>query len=406
MRRHFALALATLALIAPSCSDDTRNPIILGNDLNDGGGTGFVAPSDAGADAEGGLIQYCPSNRCPEGHVTCPESQFACDVDLQTDTMNCGACGATCFQGSNSSLFECVAGTCVLHCAIGPTYLDCDGIPDNGCEVRPNTNENCGACGHVCSDPANPCVEAHPDTYQCGCPSNERYCPADAEHDESYCVTHDDDNNCGACGHACDPKGDGTKPSFPNEYFGCLADKCNNPKCQDDYADCDGNPLNGCEAYMVSDTDCGGCGRACAAGQKCAEQFGQPFCACPPGETFCGSCPQLCNEAGCFDLPCQGACFDLTSDVNACGSCDVACNSGPATIPVCSYGTCGKRCPDGRADCNGNESDGCEVRTDTDPGNCGGCGIQCDAVAGQACVGGRCVVEPCDQVPSDSGVAR
>jgi hypothetical protein len=68
---------------------------------------------------------------------------------------------------------------------------------------------------------------------------------------------------------------------------------------------------------------------------------------------------------------------------------------------VCNYGTCSRHCIDGRADCNGNPSDDCETNIDNDPENCGGCGIVCDAVAGQACVGGRCVVEPCN---SDGGV--
>ena len=58
-------------------------------------------------------------------------------------------------------------------------------------------------------------------------------------------------------------------------------------------------------------------------------------------------------------------------------------------------------CNEGRADCNNSQSDGCEVNIDSDPRNCGACGHVCDAVAGQACVAGRCVVEPCAQ---DAGV--
>ncbi|AKU95633.1 hypothetical protein AKJ09_02297 [Labilithrix luteola] len=57
---------------------------------------------------------------------------------------------------------------------------------------------------------------------------------------------------------------------------------------------------------------------------------------------------------------------------------------------------CRLDCGTGRANCNGNQSDACETNIDSDPNNCGGCGITCNAVAGQACVQGRCVVEPCD----------
>jgi hypothetical protein len=402
-------AATVFAVLAASCSDNARDPIILGNDLNDAsGGPVFVDPSEAGADAEGGLIEYCASSKCPEGHVTCPGSYFACDVDLQTDIRNCGACGVNCPQPSNAETFECVAGSCVMHCNIGPTYLDCDGVSDNGCEIQPNTNDNCGACGNVCADPAKPCIEVHPDDFACGCPGGTRLCPPNDENAINHCVKNDDDKNCASCGDVCDPAGDGTKPSFDNTYFGCENSECGNLKCVDGYANCDGDLLNGCEASLASDDNCGGCGKPCGAGQKCSLGLdGRAFCACPDNTTFCGFCPKICTDAGCVELGCIGSCRDLTSDVNACGSCAVSCDVGsPFAEPVCSYGSCQERCPDGRADCNGNTSDGCEVTTQTDPSNCGGCGIKCDAIAGQACVGGRCVVEPCGPITSDGGAAK
>jgi hypothetical protein len=57
---------------------------------------------------------------------------------------------------------------------------------------------------------------------------------------------------------------------------------------------------------------------------------------------------------------------------------------------------------EGRADCNGNLEDSCEVKIDSDPYNCGACGVVCDAVAGQACVHGRCAVEPCPEQDAGS----
>jgi hypothetical protein len=126
---------------------------------------------------------------------------------------------------------------------------------------------------------------------------------------------------------------------------------------------------------------------------------GSRYCGCPEGETFCGSCKsdgtytaQL-PDGGTLEavLPviCTGVCNNLTKDPLNCGVCGAVCTDG-----TCEFGSCVKRCPYGRADCDGNPD--CEVNTLSDPANCGGCGIACDAVAGQACVGGKCVVEPCD----------
>jgi hypothetical protein len=117
------------------------------------------------------------------------------------------------------------------------------------------------------------------------------------------------------------------------------------------------------------------------------------MCACPPGETYCpGDCRGPAPE------DCTGSCVDLKSDKQNCGACGATCSWGAnATLyPLCEYGSCVFRCIEGFADCNGSAEDYCEVNTDTDPNNCGACGHACDVVAGQACVHGRCAVEPCD----------
>lgn len=45
-------------------------------------------------------------------------------------------------------------------------------------------------------------------------------------------------------------------------------------------------------------------------------------------------------------------------------------------------------CSPGRADCDAQSLNGCEVDTDNDPRNCGACGTSC--LAGEKCVSGRC----------------
>ena len=398
----FTLPLvAMLAWLFGGCGD---SDVVIAETNEGGPPLSFTAPDAEPASVEAGLTSYCPSNRCPEGHTTCLSSYFPCDVDLKTDRHNCGACGVTCPEANASETYDCVEGRCVMTCNVGPTrYLDCDGVPDNGCETRPDTDLNCGACGVKCTDPAKPCIRLSFGSYQCGCPAPSILCPAN-EFQPAHCVDRNDDKNCGACGNVCDPEGDGGRAD-DHTYYGCDNGTCGHLKCAQGYANCDGEVTNGCETSLVSDASCGGCGNACAPGTKCAlGRDGQPFCACPDNKTFCAFCPQLCNDEGvCIELPCIGSCHDLTSDVSACGSCDVACDElMPAAEPYCSFGKCKQRCADGRADCNGNTTDGCEVNTMSDPQNCGACGVACDAIAGQACVDGRCMVEPCDEV-TDGG---
>jgi hypothetical protein len=70
-------------------------------------------------------------------------------TNIQTDPNNCGACGTNCGAFQNG-VGGCQSGTCaVFSCNAG--YADCDKNPSNGCEVNLQTDaRNCGACGNVC----------------------------------------------------------------------------------------------------------------------------------------------------------------------------------------------------------------------------------------------------------------
>lgn len=384
MRFRFAWPLLALPLVAfaPSCSSRTS----LGPGENPGDPRGFGA-ADGGDDdaaAERGLISYCPSSKCPAGWTTCPSSRFPCDVHIWTDLNNCGGCGVECPTGSNKESFACVEGACALQCNY--PYFDCDGILDNGCELRADDNDHCGSCNTKCRDPKQPCLQQQrdPAQYGCGCLPGRTYCSG------SCVAVGNDDDNCGTCGAACDPTGGGA-PEYPNTYYGCSAGQCDKLKCKSGYANCDKSlDPNGCETALGTEENCGACGDACPAGQLCRLDKNQvPQCMCPAGLTYCESWQ---NDG-------SGECVDLRSDPLHCGACGVQCTSLAGGKGVCSYGTCEMACSLGRADCNNSVSDGCEVNTNNDPRNCGGCGARCDAVAGQACVGGRCVVEPCPEGP-------
>ncbi|WP_146651520.1 hypothetical protein [Labilithrix luteola] len=347
---------------------------------------------DAGTDAPDStfeLTNYCPSNKCSTGLTTCPNSRFPCDVDLRSDPRNCGSCGFTCPSAANGALFACAEGKCQMTCTNSPRRFDCNGIVDDGCEVTANTNENCGGCGVTCTDPESPCT-TRKGLQRCGCPAPEIVCP---DGDGFGCVNAiGDDTNCGACGNACD-RTNGGAPSYENTYYGCAAASCGHLKCEVLWGDCNFNiKADGCETYLLSDQNCGGCGNVCPAGMGCYVnlQSFQAECMCPPGKTLCEIIPGL-----------AAACVDITSDPKNCGGCGVTCSGSDSRshdymFPSCRGGSCETSCEMGRADCNGNGEDGCEINTNSDPRNCGECGHACDGVAGQACIGGRCAVEPCD----------
>ena len=357
----------------------------------------FVDP-DAGDAFDGAakVRSYCPSDRCPPGHTTCPDSLFLCDVDLRTDIDNCGECGNTCpRRGSNGEEYSCQDGRCVLVCDIREG-LDCDGIPDNGCEAKPNTNENCGTCGLQC--PADkPCINRGLTDYGCGCRPGQIYCPGGI----LPCVDPTaDDSHCNGCGNVCPPTIEGqTLPD--NNYAGCWDSACGAIKCEKNWSDCDNSSVNGSETDLVDDHNCGGCGVKCSDGMKCRlDYYMNPQCACPDGQTFC--------QAFCLTPDkCIGFCANLESDRNNCGTCGASCDYNvPNAYNMCDYGNCAAKCLNGWADCNGNEFDGCETDISADPKNCGGCGIVCDGIAGQACVDGQCMVEPCDVIQDAGGPTR
>jgi hypothetical protein len=336
----------------------------------------FVA-EDAGFDAERGLTSYCPSSTCPTGFTTCPTSRFPCDVDVRTDPTNCGSCSFVCPKPALGAVFACVDGSCAMKCDDNqfPRGLDCDGLVDNGCEVTLGTDDNCGACGERCPDPTHSCVLRRTFKWGCGCGGTDLYC--------GYCLDPSrDDYNCGACEVACDPTGDGGAPP-PYAYYGCINGECGHSKCIPNHADCDLLPSNGCEVDLFSDDNCGTCGNVCGPDEKCLpDPYGAPRCMCPSGKSYCA-----------------GTCVDFATDPFNCGDCGFSCGLGievsGGSFPTCINGSCGVRCAQGHADCTGSGS--CEINTNSDPHNCGACGNACDGVAGQACVLGRCVVEPCEQ---------
>jgi len=91
------------------------------------------------------------SGTCGAGLTQCRVFSTNYCVDLMTDVSHCGSCRNGCLL--NHAENGCADGKCYIKsCDKG--WADCNGIPDDGCEVDLNADDNnCGRCGHVCSLP-------------------------------------------------------------------------------------------------------------------------------------------------------------------------------------------------------------------------------------------------------------
>jgi hypothetical protein len=92
-------------------------------------------------------VYVCAGTGCGPGLATCPTGG-SCGTAITTVT-NCGGCGITC-SNIHIPTPTCVTGVCGGTCAAG--FADCDNTLGDGCEVDINTDvANCGACNHACN---------------------------------------------------------------------------------------------------------------------------------------------------------------------------------------------------------------------------------------------------------------
>jgi len=189
-------------------------------------------------------------------------------------------------------------------------------------------------------------------------------------------------NTCQECTFSTDC------PPRPNATMACLNFQCVIAGCNPGFADCDGDILNGCETNTgTSLNNCGGCGLSCVAPNATM--------ACVNSQCVLVGCDP--GFANCDGIDSNGCETNISTDVNNCGSCGFSCIV-PNGISTCVEGSCFIAvCPSGRANCDGINSNGCEINIDTDPNNCGGCGISCSLPnATSSCVSGSCSIASCN----------
>jgi hypothetical protein len=493
LRTRFALRLCFIASTALAASCLTPGFDDLGDDLpapmsggafSAGGGpaNGGNAPASGGAGGEGGNpdAEHCQNNRFdadePETDTDCGgecppcEADRKCEFNSDCQSQNCiddvcklpsctdkvknqgevnVDCGGPCDGCPNDSpcigdedceSLTCITGTCqAATCGDArknndETDTDCGGT---FCTSRCEVGEQC----KIASDCAMPGGE-NPGLARCVQTGSEKTCQLECppklgdcdERASTGCETETETDlaHCGECGKACEP------PHTNNQICDsgvCTWDKTQpNDGCDTGYADCDGDPANGCEINIRTDPDyCGDCNTECsdangtpscrsgvcqivckddfencdndAGGNGCEINIKTNAANCngcgtddsiyicepdsPTESAYCadGVCGSIdCSSAGPNLRACDGdgICDDSIGTPESCSNCGDTClvENGTGACEMGSPNVCVvDACDAGYEDCDGSYSNGCEVDTRADSRRCGGC-LGDDPIAG------------------------
>jgi hypothetical protein len=316
-------------------------------------------------DADCGPALLCRTRQCVPG-CSAAKSQCApdagrCDVDAGV----CRGCNADAECGKATPRCDLASGRCVEcvpgvagQCPGGTYCLDQRCV--KGCGIRGDCGAGEDCCNHLCTrldGDAKNCGA-------CGFACKSACC-------KSACVDLAVDvNNCGACGTTC---------AVANGTPACKGSRCAVGACQPGWADCNGAAVDGCEVNVDVDTaNCGQCGAAC-------DFVPNGQAACKSGKCVLGACNP--NYADCNGDLRDGCEAKIDSDVDNCGKCGSKCRFNNA-FPLCKAGQCTiGNCVPPYADCDRIAMNGCEVNTSTDAKNCGACGNACN---GMSCASGAC----------------
>ena len=357
------------------------------NDPNHCGPVGATASCTAACGS--GLV--CNNGSC---QVACgPTSSGAKNcggvcVNSNSDNQNCGTCGHACGSGSICN----GAGVCAATCGVGANgiaLVACSGT----CTDTTSDSANCGGCGATFACPSGQrCTPtgqpSPPGKCALSCAAGLLPCPT-AIPTGCKDITQDR-NNCGACGVAC-AAGQVCAPNGTGGY--ACSTSCQSPlvNCNGTCVDPLHDPLN-C-GYCAGVADPGNAtitGKACATGANATAFCSNKVCglSCSPG------------FADCNGNPADGCEINTASDPLHCGACAVRCPAPDNSVPTsCVSSACnsGSACVAGFADADGNPANGCESNLANDSQHCGtslatavacsGANLFCSGSGSPACTG-------------------
>jgi hypothetical protein len=316
----------------------------------------------------------CATMTCAAGYGDCDGvDSNGCETSTRTLT-DCGVCGVACARTNATA--TCASGTCgISSCSAG--YSNCNGVDGDGCETDIHTLTNCGGCGIACTraNAVEDCSTGVCTTAACNAGFGN--CDGlDANGCEAQLNTM---TNCGMCGRAC--------TGLPNASATCSTGACLVGMCVAGYGDCNLMPADGCETRLNTVSNCGACGFVCSL------PHANPVCTAG-GTCGVGSCQA--GWADCDGNPANGCEVNTQTDPNNCLTCGHVCTAMSGT-PACVAGACTiSSCMPGFRDCNGLPGDGCEVNINTSLANCGGCGVACAPANGSGtCSSGTCSISGC-----------
>jgi hypothetical protein len=314
-----------------------------------------------------------------------------CEANLDTSATTCGDCNTVCPSGPHSTAV-CNMGACALTCM--GTYGDCNGDPNDGCEVDTAiSTAHCGACGRPCAGDnvmtavcaaglcASTCTAGFGNCYQPAAPAPDNGCETDLGASVA---------NCGACGRPCSGLNVASRS--------CSGGTCDST-CDLGFANC-AEPTapgadDGCELNVTAnDASCGGCGNACSGLLDCDRPNAGP------AQKYCGcSTNQECDTDG--NGPATGTC---TASIGLCTCGVTVCGIGEACVNVGGVNQCscngGAGCGAAQACCLA--PNGC-FDLQTSPASCGACGRACPA--GFACQAGACACDADADCDAGAGAA-
>ena len=168
--------------------------------------------------------------------------------DLQSDVMNCGACGVACdeaFEGPHTAGWACSAGACQISACL-EGYYDDDEAPENGCEYActPLGEESCNGVDDDCDGEADNAPELCTST---GITTLSSCAPGGCEASPCGLNTWDLDGlSATGCEYACTPQGDGIND------LGCdgVDDDCDGETDED--GDAEGAPCPPADTEVVA----------------------------------------------------------------------------------------------------------------------------------------------------------